>query len=78
MYGFKMVIHGYLWLTYKGGTWLKFKTFFNILKNRISNGEDVPSFMGHLISSITDIPEKDWDAKKDPNNRVNDNTLRNY
>ncbi len=57
---------------------MEFKTFFNILKNRLSNGEDVPSFMRHLISSITDIPEKDWDAKKDPNNRVNDNTLRNY
>lgn len=57
---------------------MEFKTFFNILKNRISNGENVPEFMRYLISSITDIPEKNWDAPKDPNNRITDHTLRNY
>ncbi|WP_220096530.1 hypothetical protein [Mycoplasmopsis meleagridis] len=57
---------------------LEFKIFFQILKNRISDGEDVPSFMRYLISSITELSESDWGAPKDPTDRVKESTLRNY
>lgn len=57
---------------------MDFKTFFTLLKNRISDGMDVPEFMRYLISIITELSEEDWNAPKDPGNQVKSNTLRNY
>lgn len=57
---------------------MDFKTLFNILKNRISDGDDVPSFMRYIIAMITELSEADWNAPKDPTNKVKESTLRNY
>lgn len=57
---------------------MDFKTLFKILKNRISDGDDIPSFMRYIIAMITELSESDWDAPKDPTNKVKESTLRNY
>ena len=55
-----------------------FKTIFSILKNRLSDGDDVPSFFRELLAMITSVSEADWGTKKDPSSRVKDDTLRSY
>lgn len=58
---------------------MEFKTFFSIMKNRISDGADVPYFFRDLIAMITTVSEKEWGTKKDPNTKLtNNNTLRTY
>lgn len=57
---------------------MDFKTLFKILKNRISDDDDIPSFMRYIIAMITELSESDWDAPKDPTNKVKESTLRNY
>ncbi|MDO4867393.1 MAG: HNH endonuclease signature motif containing protein [Clostridia bacterium] len=57
---------------------MDFKTIFSILKNRLSDGDDVPSFFRELLAMITSVSEADWGTKKDPSSRVKDDTLRSY
>ena len=57
---------------------MNFKTFYSILSNRISDGANVPNFVRDLIAMITSVPEEEWNTKKDPSNRVNPETYRNY
>ena len=58
---------------------MEFKTFFSTLKNRISNGCDVPEFFRDLIAMITDVPEEQWGTKLDPaTKKISDNTIRTY
>ena len=47
---------------------MEFKDFFSTLKNRISNGYDVPEFFRDLFAMITDVPEENWGIKLDPVN----------
>lgn len=44
---------------------MEFKEFFSLMKNRISNGADVPYFFRDLIAMITDVSEEDWGTPKD-------------
>lgn len=55
---------------------MEFKTLFSILKNRLSDGDDVPCFFRELMAMITSVTEAEWGTKKDPSNRVNDETIR--
>ena len=55
---------------------MEFKTLFAILKNRLSE-DDVPTFFRELMAIITTVKESEWGTKKDPSNRVNDDTIRN-
>lgn len=57
---------------------MDFKTMFSILKNRLSDGDDVPSFFRELMAMITSVSEAEWGTKKDPSSRVKDDTLRSY
>lgn len=58
---------------------VEFKEFFSMLKNRISNGVDVPDFFRELMTMITDVPEEDWETPKDPLSKLTtENTLRSY
>ena len=50
-----------------------------MMKNRISDGADVPYFFRDLMAMITDVTEEEWGTPKDPNTRLtNENTLRTY
>ena len=57
---------------------MDFKTLFSILKNRLSDGDDVPTFFRELMAMITSVSEAEWGTKKDPSSRVKDDTLRSY
>lgn len=58
---------------------VEFKDFFSMMKNRISDGADVPYFFRDLMAMITDVTEEEWGTPKDPNTRLtNENTLRTY
>lgn len=58
---------------------MEFKTFFLLMKNRISDGADAPEFFKELISMITDVPEEKWDSPKDPSTRLTKTeSLRSY
>ena len=58
---------------------MEFKEFFSLMKNRISDGADVPYFFRDLIVMITDVPEEKWDTPKDPSSRLTkESTLRSY
>lgn len=58
---------------------VEFKEFFSMMKNRISDGADVPYFFRDLIAMITDVPEETWATPKDPSNRLTKtDTLRTY
>lgn len=49
------------------------------MKNRISDGLDVPAFFRDLVAMITDVPEEAWDTPKDPSSKLTkENTLRTY
>ena len=50
-----------------------------MMKNRISNGSDVPYFFRDLVAMITDVTEDEWDTPKDPLSKMTkENTLRTY
>lgn len=58
---------------------VEFKEFFSMMKNRISDGADVPYFFRDLIAMITDVTEADWGTPKDPSTKLTNNeTLRTY
>ena len=58
---------------------MEFKDFFSTLKNRISNGYDVPEFFRDLFAMITDVPEENWGTKLDPvTQKIKDDSLRSY
>lgn len=43
---------------------MEFKEFFSLMKNRISNGADVPYFFRDLVAMITTVPESEWGHDK--------------
>lgn len=56
-----------------------FKEFFSMMKNRISDGADIPYFFKDLIAMITDVPEKARNTPKDPSTKLTkENTLTTY
>lgn len=58
---------------------MEFKDFFSMMKNRISDGADVPYFFRDLMAMITDVTEEEWGTPKDPSTKLTkDNTLRTY
>lgn len=58
---------------------MEFKEFFSMMKNRISDGADVPYFFKDLVAMITDVPEKAWATPKDPSSKLTkESTLRSY
>lgn len=58
---------------------MEFKDFFSTLKNRISDGCDVPQFFRELFTMITDVPEEEWYTPKDPATmNAKDASLRSY
>ena len=58
---------------------MEFKEFFSILKNRISDGYDVPEFFRDLFAMITDVPEDEWETPHDPATmKAKDASLRSY
>ena len=63
----------------KGDCFVEFKEFFSMMKNRISDGADVPYFFRDLISMITNVTEDEWGTPKDPLTKLSkDSTLRSY
>lgn len=46
----------------KGKCLMEFKEFFSMMKNRISDGADIPCFFRDLIAMITDVTEDEWGA----------------
>ena len=58
---------------------MEFKDFFSTLKNRISDGYDVPQFFRDLFAMITYVPEEEWDTPQDPTTKkTKDASLRSY
>ncbi len=58
---------------------MEFKIFFSTLKNRISDGHDVPYFFRDLFAMITDVPEEEWGTPQDPTKKqATDESLRSY
>lgn len=58
---------------------MEFKEFFSLMKNRISNGADVPYFFRDLVAMITTVPESEWGTTKDPSTKLTkESTLRSY
>lgn len=50
-----------------------------MMKNRISDGLDVPDFFKDLIAMITDVTEDEWGTPKDPSTKLSkESTLRSY
>ena len=50
-----------------------------MMKNRISDGADVPYFFRDLIAMITDVTEEEWGTPKDPSTKLSkESTLRSY
>lgn len=63
----------------KGDLFVEFKEFFSMMKNRISDGADVPYFFKDLIAMITDVTEDEWGTPKDPSTKLSkESTLRSY
>lgn len=58
---------------------MEFKDFFSTLKNRISDGYDVPQFFRDLFAMITEVPEEEWGTPQDPaTKKTKDASLRSY
>ena len=50
-----------------------------MMKNRISDGADVPYFFRDFIAMITEVTEDEWDTPKDQSSKLTkENTLRTY
>ena len=63
----------------KGECFVEFKEFFSMMKNRISDGADVPYFFRDLVAMITDVTEDEWGTPKDPSTKLSkESTLRTY
>lgn len=63
----------------KGDCFVEFKEFFSMMKNRISDGADVPYFFRDLFAMITEVSEEEWGTPKDPSStRTKDESLRSY
>lgn len=73
-----MVHHGTK-LSERTGLFVEFKEFFSMMKNRISDGADVPYFFRDLVAMITDVTEEEWATPKDPSSKLTkESTLRSY
>ena len=59
-------------------TFVEFKVFFSMMKNRISDGADVPYFFRDLVAMITDVTEDEWDTQRPIVKADKRNTLRTY
>lgn len=58
---------------------MEFKVFFSMMKNRISDGANVPYFFRDLIAMITDVAEEEWGTPKDPSTKLSkESTIRTY
>ncbi len=58
---------------------MEFKEFVSVLKNKKSDGADVPYFFRELIAMITEVTEDEWDMPKAPSSKLTkENTLRTY
>lgn len=58
---------------------MEFQKFFTLMKNRISDGADVPYFFKDLVAMITTVPEAEWGTTKDPSTKLTkESTLRSY
>ena len=66
-------------LSERTGLFVEFKEFFSMMKNRISDGADVPYFFRDLVAMITDVTEEEWATPKDPSSKLTkENTIRSY
>lgn len=58
---------------------MEFHTLFPILRNRLSDGYDVPLYLRELFALITSVSEAEWGTPKDPSSKLTkENTLRTF
>lgn len=58
---------------------MEFQTLFPVLRNRLSDGLDVPQYIRDLFAQITEVSEAEWGTPKDPSSRITkETTLRSY
>lgn len=75
----RSVVHLGTKLSERTGLFVEFKEFFSMMKNRISDGADVPYFFRDLVAMITDVTEEEWATPKDPSSKLTkENTIRSY
>ena len=56
---------------------MEFQTLFPILRNRLSDGYDVPMYCRELFAQITEVTEEEWGTPKDPETKITkESTLR--
>lgn len=49
---------------------MEFQTLFPILRNRLSDGYDVPMYCRELFAQITEVTEEEWGTSKDPETKI--------
>ena len=66
-----LVQHGTRWYKYTSEvcTSMEFQTLFPILRNRLSDGYDVPMYCRELFAQITEVTEDEWGTPKDPESK---------
>ena len=58
---------------------MEFQTLFPILRNRLSDGYDVPMYCRELFAQITEVTEEEWGTPKDPESKITkESTLRTF
>ena len=58
---------------------MEFQTLFPILRNRLSDGYDVPMYCRELFAQITEVTEEEWGTPKDPGSKItNKSTLSTF
>lgn len=58
---------------------MEFQTLFPILRNRLSDGYDVPMYCRELFAQITEVTEEEWGTTKDPETKTTkESTLRTF
>ena len=58
---------------------MEFQTLFPILRNRLSDGYDVPMYCRELFAQITEVAEEEWGTPKDPESKITkESTLRTF
>lgn len=58
---------------------MEFQTLFPVLRNRLSDGYDVPLYCRDLLAQITEVSEDEWGTPKDPSTKITkESTLRSY
>ena len=63
----------------KESTSMEFQTLFPVLRNRLSDGYDVPLYCRDLLAQITEVSEDEWGTPKDPSTKITkESTLRSY